>query len=320
MTLIRPFSPANPPQAPAGTPQIQQIPLENIAIQKLQRDRSYSLNPQLDDLKTSILAVGLSNPIRVEALGNGRFELVQGWRRLAAYRALLAETGDPRFASIAASPMDDDAPIEALYRRMVDENMVRKDISLAEMARLAIGYASDPATDCSGLDQAVNHLFASASPQKRSYVRRFTDLMYKLEKVLEHPEAIPRALGLALVQALETDPIRIRALSDALRDHPRRDVATELNILRCFAGQDPEDDDASISPRGNQRIGSATSKPARGRPAKRNGAQMRLDLMGGAVSCTVAPGRVDLRLDRDFTSLPRQRLEAAVAAFCAALG
>lgn len=303
---------------------IQMIALESIVVSKLQRDRAGRLDPELGDLKASILQVGLSNPIRVEPNAAGKFELVQGWRRLAAYRALLADTGCARFATIPVLLMQDCVPIEALYRRMVDENMVRKDISWAEMALLALRYIDEPRTQCRDLDLAVNLLFASATPQKRSYIRRFADLMQRLEKVLEHPEAIPRALGMDLSLSLQSQPGRITPLLKALKDRPRRDQATELEILRCFAGRDidesqqPTYEDRAYLPADKSSHLSA-GKSNRGRPVKRPGAMVRVDLLDGAVTCALTPGRVEIWLDHDFTTMARPRLESAILAFYAAL-
>ena len=282
------------------------IPIAAVDATKLIRDRSRRVDPELDDLKASILAVGLSNPIRVEQVAEGRYELVQGWRRLSAYRELFAETGDERFARIPAGLMARGETIQDLYRRMVDENMVRKDISWAEMARLAQGYAEDPSVDCDDLDEAVNILFASAGPQKRSYIRRFAFLMRAMEKVLEHPEAIPRALGLEVAHRLEAEPGSSGRLAAALRAAPGRTTEEELAILRDFAGTRPE-----VSPQG---------KPARGRPAKRGKTTLRLPLAMGDVKCTAAQGRVELQFDRDFSTVDRARLEAAVEAFFQTLG
>lgn len=283
------------------------IPVDAIDADKLTRDRSRRLDPELEDLKASIRAIGLSNPIQVEQTGAGRYELVQGWRRLAAFRALHAETGDDRYARIPAGMLARGETLDGLYRRMVDENLIRKDISWAEMARLARAYAEDPGVDCRDLDQAVNLLFASAAPQKRSYIRRFAFLMRQLEKVLEHPEAIPRALGLDLAQRLEADPALVAPLVARLRAAPQRDADTELAILRGFAGEV-----VPVSPPGN---------PVRGRPAaKRGKTLLRLPLAMGEVKCTAAPGRVELQCDRDFSAVDRARLEAAVEAFFAALG
>ena len=280
------------------------IPLDQVRIGKLIRDRSRRVDPQIDDLKASILAVGLSNPIRVESTPTG-FELVEGWRRLSAFRALLAETGDDRFARIPASFVPPGETVEGLYRRMVDENLVRKDISWAEMARLARAYAEDRVGGCEDIDQAVNRLFASANPQKRSYIRRFAALLAKLEKVLEHPEALPRALGLALAQRLEAEPLLAAEIASALRQAPRRSAEEELRILASFGEEAP-----AISPRGN---------PQRGRPASRGKTVLRLARAMGEVKCTAAAGKVELQMSRDFSTLDRVTLEAAVDAFLRAL-
>lgn len=283
---------------------VDMIPVEAVHATKLVRDRSARVDADLDDLKASIRALGLSNPIRVEQVGEGRYELVQGWRRLAAYRALLAETGDAAYARIPAGLMARGETLESLYRRMVDENMVRKDISWAEMANLARAYAEDEATGCRDLDQAVNLLFATANPQKRSYVRRFAFLMRAMETSLEHAEAIPRQLGLAVASRIENEAGSSGELVRALAAAPGRTAEQELAILRAFA-----EGEAS---QGVVRDGS-------GRPAKRGKTTLRLPMAGGEVKCTAAMGRVELRLDRDFSAVDRGRLEAAVEAFFAAL-
>ena len=68
------------------------IQTADVLTSKLTRDRSANLDPELAELKESIKAVGLSNPIRVEQTSDG-FELIQGFRRLAAFRELAEETG-----------------------------------------------------------------------------------------------------------------------------------------------------------------------------------------------------------------------------------
>lgn len=283
------------------------IPTEEVRVTKLVRDRTQRRDPEIEDLKASLRAVGLSNPIRVEKLPDGGYELVEGWRRLSAFRALHAETGDARWARIPASFVPPGETVEGLYRRMVDENLVRKDISWAEMARLARAYVEDGVGGCDDLDQAVNHLFASTNPQKRSYIRRFAYLMSRLEKNLEHPEAIPRALGLALAQRLEQEPEMAARLVQALRAAPNRGAEEEVAILQGFERTEP----AVISPRGN---------PGRGRPAKRGKTVLRLPLPVGEVKCTAAAGKVELQLDRDFSTVGRARLEAAIEAFFRELG
>ncbi len=94
--------------------------LDAIRAGKLVRDRSQRLDPERDDLKSSILAIGLSNPILVKPAGQVGCELVQGWQRVSAFRALLVETGEDRFAAIPASLMPAGENMDGLYRHMVD--------------------------------------------------------------------------------------------------------------------------------------------------------------------------------------------------------
>ena len=53
-------------------------------------------------LTGSIRARGQQTPVDVVELGGGRFGLISGWRRYMAIRALSAETGESRFATILA--------------------------------------------------------------------------------------------------------------------------------------------------------------------------------------------------------------------------
>ena len=283
------------------------IPVAEVRVTKLVRDRTQRRDPDVTDLVASLKVVGLSNPIRVEKLPEGGYELVEGWRRLTAFRALLAETGEDRWATIPASFVPPGETVEGLYRRMVDENLVRKEISWSEMARLARAYVEDGVGGCDDLDQAVNLLFASTNPQKRSYIRRFAYLLTRLEKHLEHPEAIPRALGLSLAQRLETEPGLVAGIVQALQAVPRRSAEAEVAILQEFDRAEP----VAISPRGN---------PGRGRPAKRGKTVLRMPLPAGEIKCTASPGKVELQLDRDFSTVDRRRLEAAIEAFFRELG
>ena len=281
------------------------IPVDAIRTTKLVRDRSRVADLDLGDLKASIRAVGLSNPIRVEPDGQGGYELVQGLRRLTAWRELRAETGDPVWDTIPAGLMAAGETMEMLYRRMVDENLVRKDVSFAEMARLARAYVADGVDGCDDIDEAVNKLFASAAPQKRSYIRRFARLMGALEKVLEYPEAIPRALGLEIADRLEADPFAQVNIVRALQAAGARTAEDELTILRRFL-------EGQVAP-----------VPAKVRGAPRGQRRGRMSLsvpVGPGVRCTATDGKLELRAAMDFATLDRAQLEVAIEAFFAALG
>ncbi len=282
---------------------VARIALDDVVTQKLVRDRQAGPDPELDELKTSIAEIGLSNPIRVEASGQGEYELIQGMRRLSAFRELLAETGDDAYAAIPAVIQNADDSSDTSYRKMVDENMVRKGISFGEMGELARTYAADPANDCADVDKAVAVLFKSASYTKRSYIRAFAGLLMQLDKVLEHPYRIPRNVGVELRRRMEADPSISARLSSALRARPGRTAEEEVRILRSFLGE------AAARP-----AVPASSPPSTGKPRK---PKTSFDLHhGGRVAkCAASAGRIELRIDHDFTQTDRSTLERAVAAF-----
>ncbi len=279
---------------------VGRVLVNQIRLTKLIRDRSNAVDPELEELKASIRSVGLSNPIHVEEVSEGRYELIQGFRRLSAYKALLTETGEDAYARIPAVLVARGAALEHLYRRMVDENLVRKDISFAEMANLAQHYAREMQVTVA---DAVNALFASAGRQKRSYIRHFAELLRRVGRELKHAEAIPRALGLKLTKALETDPKLQDRLISVLNAHPDRDAGEELDILnRALVKPVP---------------GGGAKTPAPKASAKQT---IRLNRPQGPVKANAARGKVELQMDRDFGSVDPRKLELAVRAFLEQLG
>lgn len=284
------------------------VPLDNIVTEKLVRDRS-NANPDYDlgELKKSIAAVGLSNPIRVEPREDGKYELVQGYRRLAAFKELRGENpDDDTWQAIPAAIFAPGETLETLYRRMVDENLIRKDVSFGEMALLVMSYCADPDNTVSDYDTGVSVLYASASPQKRSYIRKFVKVIDILYKELRFPEEIPRDLGLALARSIEEVPGTVRAIQDALRDWEYRGVVDELDVLRKFAGGGAFEDLRT------KRTRKPKAEP--GEPTNaRTSFQMRRPQ--GQVKCTAGAGRFEIRLDRDFSAIDRRKLEMAVQSF-----
>ncbi|MCK8465128.1 ParB N-terminal domain-containing protein [Aliiroseovarius sp. S1339] len=274
------------------------IPLNAIRADKLTRDRKPGRDTELDELKASIRDVGLSNPIRVEQVGEGVFELVQGFRRLTAFQELYDETGDEAYARIPAGLMAHGEELEMLYRRMVDENLVRRDISFAEMADLARGYVADPETAAQDADQALTALFGSVSRQKRSYIKHFMTLLDAIGSHLKFPEAIPRALGLQLEKRLASEPGARAKVKSALAAALVSTPDAELEVLREQAAP--------------------LSIPKKAQPSKPTGAAkttFRQDVKGGTVRCAASEGRIEMRIARDFSNVDRHRLEDAVKAF-----
>ncbi|MTH79953.1 ParB/RepB/Spo0J family partition protein [Paracoccus aestuariivivens] len=283
---------------------VDMIPLDVIDTLKLVRDRAQGADFELAELVESIREIGLSNPIQVEPAVNGRYELIQGWRRLSAYRQLLDETGDAeKWGRIPAGIAARGDQLEQLYRRMVDENMVRKDISFAEMAQLALHYAMDPLTAENDPEKAVAILFKSAGYQKRSYIRSFIPLVEQLGEVLIYAQEIPRALGLALAAKLEDVPGLVAAVKAELKDWDTRSVKDELDTLRRYAGQGGD----------LEHTGKAPRQPAANVPVGKAKTTFQIARPQGSAKCTAANGRLEIRLARDFSTVERRRLEVAVA-------
>lgn len=279
------------------------IDLDQVETWKLVRDRQPGDDQELSELVASIRDIGLSNPIRVEQREGGGYELIQGFRRLSAYRVLLEETGDAaRWGKIPAGILPRGEDLEGLYRRMVDENLVRKDISFAEMATLALNYARDPGTTETDPDRVVAELFQSAGYQKRSYIRQFIRLMSQLGESLRHASHIPRALGLKLASVIEERPDVVGQIKAVLTHWDNRSVADELEVLRRAIGQ--EGDEELVGPK-------AAAAPA-AKPGKAK-TTFQVTSRLGAAKCTAANGRLEIKLDRDFSAFDRRKLEGALA-------
>ena len=277
---------------------IDTLPLDDILTEKLARDRADGEDGDLSELITSIKELGLSNPIRVQKRDDGRFELIQGYRRLSAYRALRNDYDG--YAEIPAAIIFMEEGLDTLYRKMVDENLVRKDISFAEMASLAIKYAADPATDCSDADKAVAILFKSAGYQKRSYIRSFIGLMERVGGVVKFPAEISRALGLELRKRIDADTSVVALIENNLQAAgPDRLAEEEQAILRRAAGLET---DKKPFPAG--KVGEKSPRKAK--------TVFNIARPEGTVKCTATAGKLELRLAKDFSTVDRVRLEQAI--------
>ena len=271
------------------------IQTSEVMTSKLTRDRSANVDPEIGELKDSIMAVGLSNPIRVEKTDNG-FELIQGFRRLSAFRQLAEETGDPRYTRIPAAMVPRGEPLVGLYRKMVDENLIRKELSFGEMAQLALSYARDERIDVA---EAVSTLYASAIKQKRTYIRQFARVLEALDGTVHYPEAIPRALGLDLYKLIDGQPGRAGEIAAKLIAVPDRDKDAEMGVLR---------DALTGRKKSEVRDAKSVSKTS-----------LRMGRPEGQARVTATDGKLELRLERDFSAIPRARLQQSIEAFLAAL-
>jgi ParB family chromosome partitioning protein len=207
---------------------LRMVALEDIDEDHLTRDRA-DVDPEaLEELKTSIKHHGLSQPVRVDLLEDGRLGLNQGRRRLRVFRELLSETGDERYARIPAM-VDNVGERLLAYQRMVDENLIREDVSMAELARLAIAYAEDESMKT---DEAVDALFASANRKRRWIIKEFIAVMSALGDRLQHPKGISHNLARRIVRKLSEESGR-STLIEALDKAPERSAVEELTILEA---------------------------------------------------------------------------------------
>ena len=111
------------------------IPTAQIDAHHLPRDRSQIDRDGLDELRASILKDGLRTPIEVVETPEG-YGLLSGYRRLFVTRELHEHTQDPRFAEIEATLRAPASRTDAL-RQMIEENEIRRDISMWDRARIA---------------------------------------------------------------------------------------------------------------------------------------------------------------------------------------
>ena len=236
---------------------VEALPLEDVHTHLLVRDRLPGEDRELEELVTSIRDLGLSNPIRVLPRPDGDgFELVQGYRRLAAYKQLHQQEGEGAWGRIPALVLPGEIDISGLHRRMIDENVVRRDLSFAEMARAAQNYAADPGTDADDLPAAVAALFQSAPYSKRSYIRSFAYLLDELGGCLTFPAEVPRALGVALARHIKDRPELVGRIRIDLEACPDRSTQDELDILRRYAISDEPDTQNGDGPSGRKTSGS----------------------------------------------------------------
>ena len=213
---------------PAAAP--RPVPLEAIDPVALPRDRT-GLDPEpLAELERSILASGLRQPIEIFPLaapqGAQRFGLLTGLRRLTAFEALHARTGDPRFAAIPAF-LRAPAGMAAALAAMVEENEIRAGLSPFERG-LTILRARD-AGAFPTLDAAVEGLHPHADRMKRARLRTLAQFAETMDGQLTAPETLSQARCLRIARAIEAgfgEPIRA-----ALQESSLKDPAHQLALL-----------------------------------------------------------------------------------------
>jgi ParB family chromosome partitioning protein len=278
------------------------VPISEIRADDLPRDRldleGVAAADEMEELKASIRANGQKEPIELYIDRNGAKQLKKGWRRLTALRALHAETGEDRFAEAVCRIMADARDRVALYVDMVEENAVRENLTFAEMAQVVIAARDDARCGFSSYDEALGRLYGALHRMKRSNIKQFVTLMHLLGDALRWPKAIGRDLGANAGRALNAD----KALAAAARP-------------RLLAAKSADEQNAALQ----WIIDAAKGEGAPAKPAKTDAAP-KLEFRCGPAKVTARRGECRIKGPDDFASISRERLEAAVAAFYAALG
>lgn len=183
------------------------VPLAAVQEDYLIRDRIACDAEEMTALKDSLRARGQQSPIEVTYLGQGRYGLISGWRRLRALRELAQESDHrSRFATVQALlRQPHDRP--AAYLAMVEENEIRADLSFYERARITCQAVREGVFDSD--KHALQSLFSAVSFSKRSKIKSFIPLVEALDDVLRYPAQIPERLGLALSKALDQPELRL---------------------------------------------------------------------------------------------------------------
>lgn len=271
------------------------VPLAEVHTDDLPRDRldldAVAVADEMEELKASIRARGQKEPVELYRAGDGRLQIKKGWRRFAALSQLLAETQDDQFATIIARIAEDGQGRLTRYIDMVEENVVREDLTFAEMAQVAITAADDNAIEEGDPLALVGTLYGALHKMKKSYIRGFVTLLDALGDDLQWPKAVPRNVGIDAARTLKGQEADVEDLRLRLRAAATPDAQNE--VLKSFAaGQGGER--APVSP-----------KPPR----------QKFEFHIGKTKVTARQGECRIVADVDYASLPKARLQRAIKAF-----
>jgi ParB family chromosome partitioning protein len=202
---------------------IKKLPLDQIEMHHLSRDRMVFDDEEMAALQASLAERGQQTPIEVLRLSEDRYGLISGLRRVLALGAL----GQGDVLALVKTPEDS----QSTYQAMVEENEIRADLSFYERANIAVA-ATEQGVFADERD-AVKTLFAHAPKARRSKILKFVTLRKTLGAALEFPTAIPEHLGVKLGQAIEADMRLAATICKALLKKTPADPATERGILEA---------------------------------------------------------------------------------------
>ncbi|MGY9045694.1 hypothetical protein P775_01020 [Puniceibacterium antarcticum] len=221
----------------------REIPIHEVTADALTRDRMNLDEEEMRELIDSITRNGLRLPIEVFEPSNpeaaGRYALISGFRRLAAYRQLNAMTGGEKYRTIAAFVRAPDS-IAATLVAMIEENEIRVGLSQYERGRAAAVSVHDGVF--ASIDEAVTTLFQSGSKTKRSKIRSFALIHDELGDMLRYATALTERQCLRIATALRAgqgDAMR-DALDEAEVDGPEAEWSVLLPFVESAEGAAPD--------------------------------------------------------------------------------
>lgn len=274
---------------------LEHLPLGDVATDDLPRDRieleEVAQSPEMEELKASIRERGQKEPIEVYLDADGGYQLKKGWRRLTALRQLHRETGHADFASVVARVDTGAADRVAHYIDMVEENVVRQDLTFAEMAHVAMQAADDAGVDEVDPAEMVTRLYSALHKTKRSYIKNFVFLLTTLGDSLKWPKAVSRNLGVDVARALRNVD-QAEALKEKLEACQTEEQ--QGDVLAAFLK--------------DSRAGGA-------RPPQAAEPKQKFEFFVGRTKVTARQGECRIVSERDFATIPKALLEDAVKAF-----
>ncbi len=274
------------------------LPLGDISTTDLPRDRldleAVAASDEMEELKSSIRLRGQKEPIEVYRGEDGTLQLKKGWRRLTALTQLFDETGDDAFATVMARVETGDVDRMARYVDMVEENVVREDLSFAEMAQVAIAAAADPSVDGDDAEALVGRLYGALHKMKRSYIRSFVALLSQVGDVLQWPKSVSRNVGVDVARALKADPSRADGLRASLAACATEEA--QGHVLSAFV-----------------------TAPKVAAPTTAVKPKQKVEFHVGDIKVTARDGECRIVSKSDYASMPNDVLAKAIRAFEAAL-
>ena len=171
-----------------------------------------------------------------------------------------------------------------------NDSLAHEHVRLKELAQLAFVNVRDAEVKARDTEST---LYASALKQKRRYFLQFARILDELDGAVKIPEVIPRAWGLNIYRAIDADPEKAEALAKALWAMLERDGIVETRLLPETLGE---------------------PKQQRQRPIVTTVSRTSLsfDRPEGEARVTAQDGRVELRLNKDFSVISKAKLQTGI--------